>query len=141
MPSRSIDDLHPVVADMCRAFIAACDREGIDVVITSTYRSHEDQNKLYAQGRTAPGKIVTRAKAGESYHNFRVAFDFAPIVHGKIPWDDDDLFKRCGIIAENVGLDWSGRWKGSLREMAHCQYTGGLTLADFQNGKMLCVNT
>lgn len=141
MPSRSIDDLLPIVQSMCKAFIRLCEREGIDIIITSTYRSIEDQNALYAQGRTKPGIIVTRAKGGESFHNHRVAFDFAPIVNGKVPWDDDDLFKRCGVLAENVGLEWSGRWKGSLREMAHCQYTGGLTLADLQNGKLPCANT
>ena len=134
--SRKIEDLHPKVAEMCRQFVQECDKEGIDVLITSTYRDHASQDALYAQGRTKPGARVTNAKAGQSWHNWRCAFDFVPIVDGKARWDDTKTFVRCGEIAESVGLQWAGRWK-SFPEMAHCQYTGGLTLADFQAGKTL----
>lgn len=43
----------------------------------SGYRSVAEQNELHAQGRTKPGKIVTNAKGGESFHNFGIAADFA----------------------------------------------------------------
>lgn len=132
--SRKLEDLHPKVEAMCRAFIAACRDEGIDVLITSTYRDNESQNALYAQGRTKPGAKVTNAKAGQSYHNYKCAFDFVPIVAGKAQWSDIKTFARCGEIAESVGLEWAGRWK-SFKELAHCQYTGGLTIRDLQNGK------
>jgi peptidoglycan L-alanyl-D-glutamate endopeptidase CwlK len=121
---------------MCSEFINRCKAEGIDVIITSTYRDAESQNKLYAQGRTEPGKKVTNAKAGQSFHNWRVAFDFVPIVGGKAIWNDDALWAKCGEIAEGVGLEWAGRWT-KFKETAHCQYTGGLSLADFQAGKTL----
>ena len=134
--SRSLSDLSPKVAAMCSEFINRCKAEGIDVIITSTYRDAESQNALYAQGRTEPGRKVTNAKAGQSYHNWRVAFDFCPIVNGKCQWNDAALFIRCGEIAESVGLEWAGRWK-KFNEMAHCQYTNGLSLADFQAGKTL----
>lgn len=136
MASRNIDDLLPTVADRCRKFIQACDDVGIDVIITSTYRSIEEQDKLYRQGRSIPGNRVTNAKGGDSFHNWRVAFDFAPLKNGKIDWDDTDLFKRCGEIAEACGLEWGGRWK-SFKDYPHCQYTQGLTLADFKAGKSL----
>lgn len=135
--SRDLSALLPVVEGKAIAFIDGCKAVGIDVLITCTYRDDESQNALYAQGRTSTGKIVTNAKAGESWHNHRCAFDFVPIVNGKAQWNDLALFKRCGEIAESVGLEWSGRWKGKFREMAHCQYTGGLTLADLQNGKVI----
>lgn len=134
--SRSLSDLNPKVAAMCSEFINRCKAEGIDIIITSTYRDAESQNKLYAQGRTEPGRKVTNAKAGQSFHNWRVAFDFCPIVNGKCQWNDAVLFIRCGEIAEGVGLEWAGRWK-KFNETAHCQYTGGLSLADFQAGKTL----
>jgi peptidoglycan LD-endopeptidase CwlK len=60
--SRDLDDLHPLVAAKARDFLARCHAEGIDILVTSTYRDAEAQAKLYAQGRTSPGKIVTRAK-------------------------------------------------------------------------------
>lgn len=135
--SRSLTDLNPKVAAMCSEFINRCKEKGIDVIITSTYRDAESQNALYAQGRTTSGKIVTNAKAGQSYHNWRVAFDFCPIVNGKCQWQDADLFATCGRIGEEIGLEWAGRWSGKFKETAHLQFTGGLSLADFQNGKTL----
>ena len=134
--SRSLSDLNPKVAALCSEFLNRCKAEGIDVIITSTYRDAESQNALYAQGRTAPGKKVTNAKAGQSFHNWRVAFDFVPIVGGKAIWNDDTLWAKCGEIGEGVGLEWAGRWK-KFCEFPHMQFTGGLSLADFQAGKTL----
>ena len=134
--SRNIDDLEPIVAVLCKQFIDKCKTAGIDVIITSTYRDMESQAALYARGRTKPGKKVTNAKPGKSFHNWKVAFDFAPIVNGKIPWNDIETFTKCGEIGESVGLEWAGRWK-TFKEYAHLQYTQGLTLADFQEGKRL----
>lgn len=132
--SRNIDDLHPIVANKCRAFVSDCAEHGIEILITSTYRDAESQAALYAQGRTKPGKKVTNAKAGQSFHNYKVAFDFVPIRHGKAQWNDLALFQQCGEIAESCGLEWAGRWK-AFKELAHCQYTGGLSIHDFQGGK------
>jgi peptidoglycan L-alanyl-D-glutamate endopeptidase CwlK len=132
--SRKLEDLHPKVKTLCEQFIASCAKHNIDVLITSTYRDAESQNALYAQGRTTAGKIVTNAKGGQSFHNWKVAFDFVPIVNGKAQWMDADLFNKCGEIGESVGLEWAGRWK-KFKEMAHFQYTYGLTLADFKAGK------
>lgn len=131
--SRAIADLHPKVAALAKKFVAECKKEGIDVLITSTYRDFESQNALYAQGRTKPGKVVTNAKAGQSYHNFRVAFDFVPIVNGKAQWNDLRTFKKCGEIGKKLGLEWAGDWK-SFKELAHLQYTGGKTLAQLRAG-------
>ena len=129
--SRKLEDLTPEARKRCEAFIAACKAQGIDVLITSTYRDNESQNALYAQGRTTPGNKVTNAKAGQSFHNYRVAFDFVPLLNGKAQWNNTATFEKCGVIAESCGLEWAGRWK-SFKELAHCQYTAGKTLAQFQ---------
>jgi len=92
--SRKIEDLHPHVAKLCKEFVAKCDEAGIDVLITSTYRDHESQAVIYAQGRTTPGKKVTNAKPGQSWHNWRVAFDFVPVVNGKAQWNDLKSFEK-----------------------------------------------
>jgi len=134
--SRSLKDLLPVVAARADAFVTACRAAGIEVLITSTYRDNESQNALYAQGRTAPGKRVTNAKGGQSMHNHKCAFDFVPIVHGKAMWDDARAFSRCGVIAKSLGLEWGGSWS-SFPDLPHCQYTGGLTLAELQAGKVV----
>ena len=132
--SRSINDLLPQVQTMCIHFIEKCHTEGIEVIITSTFRDFEAQNALYAQGRTSSGKRVTNAKGGDSFHNHRVAFDFVPVVNGKAVWNDEKLFEHCGVIAESYGLEWGGRFK-SIHDLPHCQWRNGLSLADFKSGK------
>jgi peptidoglycan L-alanyl-D-glutamate endopeptidase CwlK len=134
--SRKIADLHPKVQEMCKRFIAECMADGIEIIITSTYRDKESQDALYAQGRTAPGRIVTHAHGGWSYHQYRLAFDFAPIQNGKVDWNNTALWKKCGQIAEMVGLEWAGRWKHNTEE-AHCHYTGGLKLVELFNGETI----
>lgn len=134
--SRDLKDLVEPVQTRAHAFITACKKQGIDVLITSTYRDYESQNALYAQGRTKAGKRVTNARGGQSWHNFRCAFDFVPLVNGKAQWNDLRTFRKCGEIAESVGLEWAGRWK-SFPEMAHCQYTGGKTLAQLRAGAVI----
>ena len=80
-----------------------------------------------------PGKKVTNAKPGMSFHNHRCAFDFVPIVNGKAQWSDAALFEQCGAIAESVGLEWAGRWK-SFKEVAHCQLSQGHPISYFMAG-------
>ena len=138
--SRKPEDLHPRVLEKAKAFIDDCHTQGIDLIVTSTYRDFESQNALYAQGRTAPGKKVTNAKGGQSFHNFRVAFDIVPMRAGKPVWNtsgaDGDLWRRVGGIGKAHGLEWGGDFK-SIKDMPHFQYTNGLTLADFNSGKTL----
>ena len=131
--SRNLDDLVPPAKQRAEAFIAAAKAKGIDLLVTSTYRDNESQNALYAQGRTAPGAIVTRAKAGQSWHNYRCALDVVPLVNGKAIWDDPALWKQVGEIGKSCGLEWAGDWV-TFKEFPHFQYTGGLTIAQLQQG-------
>jgi len=131
--SRSLDDLAPPVKQRAEAFIAAAKAKGIDLLVTSTYRDNESQNALYAQGRTAPGNIVTRAKAGQSWHNWRCALDVVPLVNGKAIWDDQAMWKQVGEIGKSCGLEWAGDWV-TFKEFPHFQYTGGMTLTQLQQG-------
>jgi len=131
--SRSLDDLAPPAKQRAEAFIAAAKAKGIDLLVTSTYRDSESQDALYAQGRTTPGNIVTRAKAGQSWHNWRCALDVVPLVNGKAIWDDQALWKQVGEIGKSCGLEWAGDWR-TFKEYPHFQYTGGLTLAQLQQG-------
>ncbi|RPJ30424.1 MAG: peptidase M15 [Verrucomicrobiaceae bacterium] len=137
--SRRIEDLVPAVQQRAQALVKAAKDVGIDLLVTSTYRSNEEQAALYAQGRTKPGAIVTNARPGDSYHNWRCALDVVPLRNGKPVWGtsgpDGDLWRKIGEMGEAVGLEWAGRWTGKLREMAHFQYTGGLTLAQLKAGK------
>jgi peptidoglycan L-alanyl-D-glutamate endopeptidase CwlK len=133
--SRNLDDLIPVVKDRVERFIEICKEHNIDLLVTSTYRDQESQAALYEQGRTTPGHIVTNAKAGDSYHNWRCAVDVVPLVNGKPNWDGNDpIWNQIGMLGEQAGLEWAGRWH-TFKELAHFQYTDGLTLTDLKNGK------
>jgi peptidoglycan L-alanyl-D-glutamate endopeptidase CwlK len=133
--SRKIDELLPIVQEKVKLFVELCRQNNIDILITSTYRDNESQNALYAQGRTAPGKIVTNARAGESWHNHRCAIDVVPLRNGKPVWaSSDPVWKTVGKLGKEAGLEWAGEWK-RFKELAHFQYTGGKTLAQLRNGE------
>ena len=155
--SRKLTDLLPEVELKISAFIARCANAGIDILITNTYRDNDAQHELWKIGReingepcncggiTLPlgscamhplGRIVTMANGGESFHNYKVAADFVPIVNGKPNWTNKELFTKCGEIAESLGLEWAGRWK-NFKELAHVQFTTSLTIEDFKNSKTL----
>lgn len=134
--SREITDLLPLVAEKALLFLRKCREEHIHVHITSTYRSFDEQDALYAQGRTKPGGKVTNAKGGQSYHNYRLAFDVVPIVNNVAVWDNEKLWVALGEIGISIGLEWGGSWK-SFKDKPHFQYTQGLTLADLQSGAQL----
>lgn len=131
--SRSLDDLAPPVKQRAEAFIEAAKAKGIDLLVTSTYRDHESQTALYNQGRTTPGKVVTNAKAGQSWHNHRCALDVVPLVNGKAIWNDNVVWMQIGEIGVACGLEWAGNWK-TFKEFPHFQYTGGLTMAQLNAG-------
>lgn len=136
MSSRSIEDLNQPTRERAKLFVSKCSAAGIDVLIYCTYRTSVEQDGLYAISRTIPGKKVTNARGGGSWHNFRAAFDFVPTIYGKPQWNNKGLYLECGEIAESVGLEWAGRWK-NFKETAHCQYTGGLTLAQARAGAIV----
>jgi peptidoglycan L-alanyl-D-glutamate endopeptidase CwlK len=132
--SRSLDELVPPAKQRVEEFLRLCALNHIDLLVTSTYRDNESQQALYDQGRTKVGKVVTNAKAGDSWHNWRCAVDVVPLVNGKPNWDGSDpVWTKLGELGEQAGLEWAGRWR-TFKELAHFQYTGGLTLTDLKNG-------
>lgn len=141
--SRSIAELEPETKRRAAEFLEACHAAGIDVIVTSTYRDFESQAELFAQGRTNPGKRVTNARPGLSWHNWRRALDIVPLRNGKPVWgtkgdgidddptddekDDLELWQRVGALGKKAGLEWAGDWV-SFREFPHFQFTGEHTL-------------
>jgi peptidoglycan L-alanyl-D-glutamate endopeptidase CwlK len=135
--SRSLDELAPPVKERVENFLNLCKENNIDLLVTSTYRDNESQQALYAQGRTTAGKVVTNAKAGDSWHNWRCAVDVVPLVNGKPNWDGSNpVWTKIGELGNQAGLEWAGNCK-TFKELAHFQYTGGLTLADLKSGKTI----
>lgn len=130
--SNELSSLSPHVASLAQKFLKLTQTNHLDVQIYTAFRSWEEEDRLYAQGRWAPGQIVTNARGGDSYHNWGLAFDAAPYVKGKIS-NDTSAFKRMGALGEQVGLQWGGTFR-SLVDYPHFQYTFGLNTWDLLNG-------
>jgi peptidoglycan L-alanyl-D-glutamate endopeptidase CwlK len=99
---RSLEKLSKCHEDLKKIFIKAADNSPYKFVITSGYRSPEEQNLLYQQGRTKPGEIVTYKDGYEkkSKHNNLPsdAVDVAIILDGKLNWDPKHYLK----LAEHI---------------------------------------
>jgi peptidoglycan L-alanyl-D-glutamate endopeptidase CwlK len=74
-----LQELHPEFAARVQELLAYMEGEGYPLLITQGLRTWEEQDTLYAQGRTARGKIVTQARGGYSHHNFGLAVDLCPV--------------------------------------------------------------
>lgn len=121
MSSRRLEDLYPQTRAKVDAWLTDCECQGLDILVTSTYRSFAEQAELYAQGRTKPGKRVTNAKPGSSFHNVRRAVDFVPLTGGKPNWSaTNPALLKAAEIGEKHGLAWGGRWK-SFKDMLHLE--------------------
>jgi LysM repeat protein len=127
--------LHPVVATRGRSMIDLAAHAGLAVLVTQGLRTWEEQDELYAKGRTLPpiGKqfVVTKARGGQSWHNFGLAFDIVVLdAVGKADWDTSHPgWRMASELGKSVGLAWGGDWKG-FKDFPHFQYTGDLTLVE-----------
>lgn len=128
-------DLLPLVQEKLKAHRELCASHGIYFQVTSTYRSIAEQDKLYAQGRTVAGNIVTNAKGGQSFHNWRVAYDVCPVVNGKLDWNAEGIFYAIGFFGKKVGLEWGGDFP-NIKDLPHFQLTLNYSYNDFITGKV-----
>jgi peptidoglycan L-alanyl-D-glutamate endopeptidase CwlK len=64
------------------------------------------------------GRHVTNACCGESYHQYGLAFDVVPLIHGKCDWKDN--WAQIGVATAKVGLEWGGSWTRFV-DYPHCQ--------------------
>ena len=114
-----IATLLPEVQPCARALVLKAAAAGIRIKVISGLRTYEEQNDLYAQGRTKPGKIVTNARGGYSNHNFGIAFDIG-MFKGSKYLDESPKYKAVGAMGTDLGLEWGGNWK-SVQDEAHFQ--------------------
>ena len=112
---RVIAKLLPEVQPYARALIAKTAAS----CIISGLRTYDEQNDLYAQGRTKPGKVVTNARGGYSNHNFGIAFDIG-VFEGSRYLDESPKYKAVGALGMDLGLEWGGNWK-TIQDEPHFQ--------------------
>jgi peptidoglycan L-alanyl-D-glutamate endopeptidase CwlK len=101
------------------AFAAKAAASGIVIKVLSGLRTYDEQNDLYAQGRTKPGSIVTNACGSYSNHNFGVAFDIG-VFEGSKYLDESPKYKAVGVLGTDLGLEWGGNWK-TIQDEPHFQ--------------------
>lgn len=123
--SKDLSELTPEIKAKAEQLIKKCAEAGIKISVTSTYRDFEAQEKLYNQ---VPK--VTQAKPGNSFHNYRLAFDVVPIVNNKAIWNDENLWSKIGAIGESIGLTWGGKFS-SFPDKPHFQKSG-ISIADLK---------
>lgn len=144
--TRDLNELLPLVKQKAEELIAKCKANNITISITGTYRNAIEQDNLFLQpydgkDNDGDGKIdeadekVTNAKAGQSFHNWRVAFDVVPIVNNVATYNNNVLWGRIAYLGYGLGLEWGGDWV-SFPDKPHFQLTLGYTLDDFQKGKV-----
>ncbi len=127
---RLISQLDPRMQQPVIDLINRSEKElGTRIFILESYRSIETQAAYYAQGRTTPGAIITHAKPGYSFHQFRLAIDVYPTTPKGNP--DFNRIPSAGVvnIAKQLGLEWGGKWAGKKQDNPHFQMTFGMTIA------------
>jgi len=134
MIDRDRSKLFPAFATMLEQFDAALVKADLPFFLFEGYRDWTRQEELYAQGRTTPGAIVTKAAAGHSWHNFGFAADYVIDSDMGKPgmqwsWDmrGDRRWLKMAQTAVGVGLESAYFWP-NFCELPHVQYTFGLTL-------------
>ena len=136
--------LHPAVRAEVKQLIEKAEAglpSSMAVRIVQGLRTIEEQNELYAQGRTKPGPIVTKAKGGSSFHNYGLAIDFAILTDKDgngtfedLSWDIKRDNDKDGVadwlevvrVFEAAGWEWGGKWS-SIKDYPHLQKTFGYT--------------
>lgn len=102
--------------------------------VSEGLRTIDWQAKLYAQGRTEPGKIVTHALPGESIHHYGLAID--SVFRGPDPYLEHDpqaefFWREYGRISVSHGLEWGGAWTRFV-DRPHVQSVYGLKLTEIK---------
>jgi len=120
---KRLDKVHPKLAQAVTAVIHSLAAEGLKVEVTQGLRTFAEQDALFAQGRTKPGKKVTRARGGQSNHNYGLAVDLCPFIGTEPQWEDEKGFDRIGAAAKKQGLNWGGDWP-NFPDRPHVQLDG-----------------
>jgi peptidoglycan LD-endopeptidase CwlK len=121
-----LKDVNPALAAKITQLATILTEAGVDIRVTQGLRTWEQQDELYAQGRTLPGKIVTNARGGESWHEFGVAVDVVPMDQEppKPDWDvSHPVWQNLVSEAQLLGLT-SGSCFHSLKDWPHLQEVG-----------------
>lgn len=123
---KRVSELHPRVKEDFLHFIEDAEK-GLDITlrVVQGLRTFAEQYELYMHGRTkffdAKGNklgIVTKAKAGKSWHNYGCAIDVVPLINGRPNWSFN--YEKLVKFMPS-GMEWGGAWKEGFTDKPHFQ--------------------
>lgn len=135
--------LHPNIRQEAKQLIekAESNLPHTAIRVVQGLRTFAEQDELYAQGRTKPGKIVTNAKGGQSIHCFGLALDFALMydkdkngTYETLSWNTSEDFDKdkqadwleVVRVFKEAGYVWGGDWV-SFKDYPHLEKSFGYT--------------
>ena len=127
---KKLQYLHPNLQKFFRELIKI---SPYDFSITQGIRTAVEQNKLYQQGRTMPGKIVTNCDGYKIKSNHQTkddglghAGDIAVLLNNKITWEEKyykEVAMTARILMQKYNVEWGGDWK-NFKDLPHFEYKG-----------------
>ena len=125
---RSLDNQAGVHPDLVKVFNRAIQISTQDFLITEGVRTPERQRELYAQGRTAPGKVVTWTLNSNHFKNAKTGYGHAmDVVPYPVDWNSEAKFRTIADAIKQaarelgVRIEWGGDWTASNRDLPHWQ--------------------
>lgn len=126
--SDKLAGVHPVLVAHVQSIIAAMGELGFMLIVTDGVRTQAQQQALYAQGRTTPGRIVTHADGVKDRSNHQLhddglghAVDCCFVVEGKPSWAETLPWRCYGEMAKALGLKWGGDWPEPETDRPHLE--------------------
>ncbi|MCP4440356.1 MAG: hypothetical protein GY810_15530 [Aureispira sp.] len=95
---------------------------GLKIRVTSALRTVAEQDALFKKGG------VTKARGGQSYHNYGLAIDIVEIAGGKALWSNPN-WGKIAAVGKALGFEWGGDWKNFV-DKPHFQMTFGKSIKD-----------
>lgn len=127
---KKLEGLHPNLKEFFQELLKI---SKYDFSITQGIRTAEEQNKLYRQGRTEPGAIVTNCDGYKNKSNHQIkndgyghAGDIAILVNNKITWEEKyycEVANSARELMKKYNVEWGGDWK-SFKDLPHFEYKG-----------------
>jgi peptidoglycan L-alanyl-D-glutamate endopeptidase CwlK len=142
----NIATLLPAAQSKAREFMNAVPKGNLTYRIISGTRTYDEQNALFAIGRTVEmnRKPVTKARGGQSNHNFGIAWDVGIFEDGHYYAGNTKKERQAyadlaGVVKARVpNLEWGGDWS-SFPDAPHYQLQTKKSTAQvralFQQGK------
>jgi hypothetical protein len=128
---RALATLHPAAGHKFMDFYRQADADGFEFLIYSAFRSAEEQDRKWRQGRKTPGAIVTNAQGGWSFHNFGCALDLVPAdMFGALKWNDYKEFKKIAELARLFEIEQPM----PAGDAGHLQWSAGLGIKALRAG-------